>query len=133
VGARVLIVDDEPDVATYLTTVLRAHGHEPVAARSVEDGFARLREARPDLICLDIMMPKESGVSMYLRLKQDPETAAIPVIVISGVEPEGRYDFRSLLASASVPLPERFFEKPVDVEKFVAAVERLAGSRQEGR
>jgi len=129
VGARVLIVDDEPDVATYLATVLRAHGHRPEVAGSVEEGFTRLDEALPDLICLDIMMPKESGISMYARLKRESRTRSIPVLVISGVATAGQFDFRAYLPDESIPPPEQFLEKPVAVEEFVAAVARLAVPR----
>ena len=128
-GARVLIVDDEPDVATYLATVLRARGHTPVVAGSVRAGYELLSEALPDLICLDIMMPRESGISMYIRLKEDSDTEPIPVIVISGVVPEGGFDLRSYVKGKSVPPPECFLEKPVDVEEFIATVERLVSSR----
>jgi two-component system phosphate regulon response regulator PhoB len=129
VGARVLIVDDEPDVAKYLATVLRARGHTPVVAGSVRAGFEQLSEALPDLICLDIMMPRESGVSMYIRLKQDSKTQSIPVIVISGVEPQEQFDLRTYVKGEPVPPPECFLEKPVKVEEFVATVERLVSSR----
>ena len=128
-GARVLIVDDEPDVATYLATVLRAHGHRPEVAGSVAEGFARLDEALPDLICLDIMMPKESGISMYARLKSESRTRSIPVLVISGVAPAGQFDFRAYLPDESIPPPEQFLEKPVAVQEFLAAVARLVVPR----
>jgi len=128
-GARVLIVDDEPDVATYLATVLRAHGHQPEVASSAEEGYDRLREALPDLICLDIMMPKESGISMYAKLKKEERTRSIPVLVISGVEFEGPFDFRAFLPDESIPPPEQFLEKPVVVREFVDAVARLTAAR----
>ena len=124
-SAKILIVDDEPDVALYLATILRAYGHEPETAGSVEEGLRMLKASPPDLICLDIMMPKESGVSMYKQLKQNEETADIPVIVISGVEAEGQFDFRSYLPDETLPPPECFMEKPIKVEEFVATIERL--------
>jgi CheY-like chemotaxis protein len=121
----VLIVDDEADVATYMATVLRAHGHTVTIANSVQSGLAAVNETRPDLICLDIMMPHESGISMYRRLKQDSTTASIPIVVISGVELEGKFDIQSYLPDESVPPPECFLEKPVNVEEFLDTVERL--------
>jgi CheY-like chemotaxis protein len=124
-SCNILIVDDEPDVAAYLAAILRASGHTPAIAHSVDEGLALLKEARPDVICLDIMMPKESGVSMYIQLKQNEETRGIPVIVISGVEMEEQFDFRSYLPDESLPQPECFMEKPIKVEEFVATIERL--------
>lgn len=128
-GARVLIIDDEPDVAAYLATVLRANGHSPVIAGSAEAGFASLKEERPDVICLDIMMPKESGISMYIRLRQDRDTMHIPVIMISGVDLEEQLDSHFRLPDHTVPRPEYFMDKPVDVGEFLAAIERLTASR----
>ncbi len=123
---KVLIVDDEPDVASYLAAILRANGHSPVIAHSVDEGLAKLEESRPDIICLDIMLPKESGVSMYINVRQNEETRDIPVIVISGVELEGQFDFSSFLPNETLPPPECFMEKPIKVDEFVATIERLA-------
>lgn len=125
---KVLIVDDEPDVARYLAMVLRANGFSPVVADSVESGLKIVDELQPDLVCLDIMMPKESGISMYRRLRQGQKTRRIPVIIISGAEQEEKFDFRSYLPEESIPEPDCYMEKPIDVEKYLGAVERLIGS-----
>jgi DNA-binding response OmpR family regulator len=124
-SGKILIVDDEPDVALYLATILRAFGHESETAGSVEEGMRLLQTSRPDLICLDIMMPKESGVSMYKQLKLNTETADIPVMVISGVETEGQFDFSAYLPDDTLPPPDCFMEKPIKIEEFVATIERL--------
>jgi len=124
-SGKILIVDDEPDVAIYLATILRANGYQATIANSVEEGLRLLEESIPDIICLDIMMPKQSGVSMYKQLKQNEETANIPVMVISGVETEGQFDFRSYMPDETLPPPECFMEKPIKIEEFVATIERL--------
>jgi len=124
-SGKILIVDDEPDVAIYLATILRANGYQATIANSVEEGLRLLKESIPDIICLDIMMPKQSGVSMYKQLKQNEETANIPVMVISGVETEGQFDFRSYMPDETLPPPECFMEKPIKIEEFVATIERL--------
>ena len=126
-GARVLIIDDEPDVAAYLSTILRVNGHVPVSANSVEAGFQALAAGKPDVICLDIMMPKESGASMFLRLRQDSETRDIPVIVISGVELKDELDPFALPDRSILP-PECFLEKPIKVDEFLAAIARVTSS-----
>jgi len=122
---RVLIVDDEPDVVTYLSTALHAHGYQTMAAGSAERGLELIDESRPDVICLDIMMPRESGISMYLHLKQDSTTQHIPVVIISGVAAEGQFDFRAYVADRSIPPPERYLEKPVVVNDLIATVQEL--------
>jgi CheY-like chemotaxis protein len=122
---RVLIVDDEPDVVKYLSTALSVNGYDIAVTDNVSEGLKQVVEFAPDLICLDIMMPKESGISMYIRLKEEPTTRSIPVIIISGVAPESQFDFRSYVADETVPPPERFLEKPVSVGVLLDTVEKL--------
>ncbi len=129
-AVKVLIIDDEPDVAAYMAAALRAHGHSPTMAHSAASGLELLSRERPDLICLDIMMPKESGMSLYVRLRKDDGLCSIPVMIVSGVGQDGRLDFRNYVADESVPPPERFLEKPIKVEEFIKTVEALAASTE---
>ncbi len=122
---NILLVDDEPDITTYLSAVLEANGYTPTVALDAETGLDAAAKVHPDLICLDIMMPRESGISMYKRLKQDPALRHIPVIIISGVGQGGTFDFRSYVSDASVPAPERFMEKPIDVAEYIQTIEEL--------
>ncbi len=130
--SRVLIVDDEPDVATYLAMALGANGYTAAVANSVRAGMDEVAECRPDLICLDIMMPKESGLSMFGSLRQDASTRDIPVIVISGAIGEGQFDISEFLEDETVVPPERFLEKPVEVESFLETVGELLANRVAG-
>jgi len=130
---RVLIVDDEPDVVTYLSTALQAHGFQAAVALSVERSLQLVEESRPDVICLDIMMPRESGITMYLHLKQDSKTRHIPVVIISGVATEGQFDFRAYVPDQSVPPPERFLEKPVVVNDLIATVQELIANGKKAK
>ncbi len=127
-SVTVLIVDDEPDVARYLATALRANGYTAVTADSVEHGLEEVHKARPDLICLDIMMPRQSGINMYTQLKNDKTLRSIPVIFISGVGHEDPWDFRTFVPDKSVPPPELFLEKPIDAELFIESIEQLMAS-----
>jgi len=121
----VLIVDDETDVTTYVATALRAHGFEAVVANSVDGGLRLLSEVMPVLVFLDIMMPQESGLSMYLRLRQNPATRRIPVVILSGVAQKGEFDFRSYIADLSVPGPDHYLEKPVPADELIAITTRF--------
>ena len=134
-GVKILIVDDEPDVTRYLAMILRANGYSPTVADSAEDGFKIVSELMPDLVCLDIMMPRESGISMYQKLRESEYTRSIPVLFISGAEQEEQFDFRSYLSDESIPEPDGYLEKPIDVEKYMATVRRLTGgdSSEEGQ
>jgi len=76
------------------------------------------------------MMPKESGIMMYIQLKKDQETVDIPVIIVSGVAQEGGFDFRSYVPDESVAEPECFMEKPIDVDEYVKTIKQLTSSKR---
>ena len=125
---KVMVIDDEPDIQMYLMAALEDEGYETcdlAAGTSVEDV---LDAEKPDLIVLDIMMPRRSGISIYTRLRTTDAYRAIPIMLISGMStakdfmPEG---FRSLVQDDSVPLPDAFIEKPVKIPAFVEAVGAL--------
>ena len=124
----VLVVDDEPDVVTYLTTILKYNGFTPLSADSAHSGLETVKKTKPDLILLDIMMPKESGISMYTQLKEDKRFRDIPVVVISGVAQAKEFNFRDYVSDKSVPSPDEYLEKPIQVEQFLKVVKRLTGN-----
>jgi len=86
---RVLVVEDEPDVAELIRYNLAKEGYEVSVSGSGGDALRLAREARPELILLDIMVPQLNGWEVCRRLKQDPETRAIPVIMVTGRVEEG--------------------------------------------
>ena len=124
-SAKILIVDDEPDVAKYLATILRANGYSPTVANSAKVGYQLVDEMQPQLVCLDIMMPHESGISIYQKLRMNEATKTIPVLFISGAEQEEKFDFRSYLPDESIPEPDGYLEKPIDIEKYLKIVKEL--------
>ena len=67
---KILIIDDEPDVITYLTAVLESNGYNSFAVSDITLATDKVREIHPDLICLDIVMPGETGISFYSKLRK---------------------------------------------------------------
>jgi CheY-like chemotaxis protein len=121
---RILVVDDEPDVVTYLTSVLSDAGYETDSAANGEEAWDRVRKSRPDLITLDITMPEMTGVKTYRRLKEDEGLRTVPVVMVTGVT----HDFKQFISTRSqVPPPEGYLEKPVKPEELLAEVRRLLG------
>lgn len=129
-ATKVLIVDDEPDVATYMSVVLKQHGFTPVMATSAQQALDLVKSECPDLICLDIMMPKRSGFSFYTALREDSDCCDIPVVVVSGVVQQGEFDFRQFVPDESIPPPQHYVEKPIEIEPFVALLKKLARKRE---
>lgn len=121
---KILVVDDESDVVTYLTSVLKDAGYETLEASNGEEALEQVGRSRPDLITLDITMPEMTGVKMYRTLKEDARLKTIPVIVVTGVT----HDFKQFISTRSqVPAPEGYLEKPVKPEELLAEVRRLIG------
>lgn len=81
--ALVLIVDDSPTEVQVLRTALERHGFETAAAGDGSEGLLKARECRPDLILMDIIMPGVNGFQATRELSRDPDTAAIPVIMVT--------------------------------------------------
>lgn len=122
---KILVMDDEPHVVAYLEALLQDHGYDTVSAVDGVEGMEKTRSEHPDLVCLDITMPRESGIRYYRDLKDDPELTNTPVFVITAVtgyggDPESFKHF--LTTRQQVPPPEGFFPKPIDRDAFLAAV-----------
>ncbi len=122
---RIVIVDDEQDILTYLSVVLKGHAYLAYPADSAQAGLKLVSEVNPHLICLDIMMPKESGISLYTKIRKDSRFQHVPVLILSGVVREEEYDFRKLVPDESIPPPEAYLEKPIKVEHFLEVIHNL--------
>lgn len=125
---KILIIDDEPSVVTYLETLLGDNGYLTVTAENGRVGFERVKTEKPDLVCLDITMPEESGIRFYRNLKEDPELSSTPVIVVTAVTGYGGDPdpFEKFLGTRKqIPPPEAFFSKPIERQEFVDAVARV--------
>jgi len=120
----VAIVDDEADITTYLRVALEDAGYCVVATTDPARALNLLRRTRPDLICLDLLMPEQTGVSLYAELVKHEELAKVPIVILSGLT--NREGLSELLGHADeVPEPAGFVEKPVDIEQFLRLVHRL--------
>lgn len=81
--ARILVVDDSPTEHFSIGSMLGRHGHEVIAAGSGEEGMRLARQERPDLILMDIVMPGINGFQATRQLTRDPQTAAIPIVILT--------------------------------------------------
>lgn len=86
--AQVLIVDDSPTEIHILTTILQKLGHSVQTANNGEEGVARAKELKPDLILMDVVMPGMNGFQATRQITKDPETAHIPVIIVTTKDQE---------------------------------------------
>ena len=119
-SAKILIVDDEPDARRLLSIVLRLNHFEPLEAPGGQAALAQAAASRPDLILLDVMMPDLDGYETCRRLKADPATAAVPVVMISAKSQPSEIA-AGLSAGAAAYLP-----KPINMEALLTLLERYA-------
>jgi class 3 adenylate cyclase len=117
--ARVLVADDNPANVDILETRLAAHGYEVLTAADGDEALGLAREAQPDLILLDVMMPKLDGFEVCRRLKADADLPFMPVILVTA-RAESRDVVTGLEAGA-----DEYLTKPVDQAALVARVKSM--------
>ena len=125
----ILVIDDELDSLRYLAAVLEDNGHEVVPSQDPDEGLALAIREQPDLVLIDIMMPGTSGLGVYRAMRSEDAVRDVPVILVSGVNTEREYDFRKLMADDTVPEPQGFAEKPIDIPQFLAKVEAAIAAK----
>jgi CheY-like chemotaxis protein len=125
---KILIVDDEPGVVSYLEMLLQDNGYETITAANGDQARQQVEQGRPDLITLDISMPESSGVRFFKELRDDAAGRTIPVIIVTAVtgyggDPYGYLKF--MQKQDSIPKPDAFFPKPIEKDAFLAKVREL--------
>ena len=126
-SGRVLVVEDERDVAELIRYNLTREGYDVVVAGTGSDAIKQAREVQPDLVLLDIMVPQVNGWEVCRRLKQDAETRAIPVIMVTGRVEEGDKVLGFEMGA------DDYVTKPFSPRELVARVRAVArrGRREE--
>jgi two-component system cell cycle response regulator len=117
--ARILVVDDEPAVREYETTLLSELGHEVLAAADGAEALELARTTQPHLVLLDIMMPELSGIEVCRQLRADPRTRDIRVIVVSAVDAKRALE-ESIIAGA-----DDFLAKPIHALELMVRVRSI--------
>jgi len=119
---KILIVDDELDVATYLEALFQDNGYDTMVAYDGAKAFDLARAEKPDLITLDITMPVQSGIRTYRNYKRDAALQKIPVLILTAIDESMSGFFEKL---KGLPDPEGFLSKPVDSEELLRKVAEL--------
>jgi len=120
----VLIVDDDPDLVETVSMILESKGYEVGKAYDGIEGEEAVKKRRPDVLVLDVMMPRKNGYQLCKELKANQATKGIPVVLLTAVGeavPTTTYSHAEGMAVEA----EDFIPKPVDAATLVEAVERL--------
>jgi class 3 adenylate cyclase len=116
---RILVVDDIPQNVKLLTDLLTIKGYEVVTASNGEEGLARIKSEKPDLVLLDVMMPGISGYDVCRRIREDPETTLLPVVLCTSLDPQ-QERINGIAAGA-----DDFLGKPINQPELFARVASL--------
>ena len=146
---KVLVVDDDVNTVKFLPVALEENGYEALGAYDGNEGLEKIESDNPDLIILDVMMPKKTGFALFKRLRKDDKYKDLPVIMLTGVaetledldaESEDTFarpydSLREKLRKIIISMkeddlikPDMFIDKPIDPELVVAKVRELIGS-----
>jgi CheY-like chemotaxis protein len=123
-GKTVLVVDDEPSVRLYLQTVLEDSGFQVQTAANGHQALDRMTEKKPDVISLDLVMPKMSGLNFFKYIQKNKERAGIPVVVVTAHARDelGSEDFQKIEKHRSEECRIFTLEKPVDAPTYVNTI-----------
>lgn len=123
----VLVVEDNERNRKLVRDVLHFKSYRVAEAQTGEDSVRLARELRPDLILMDIQLPRMSGITAFEQIRGDPATAAIPVLAVTA---SAMVEDRQRIMAAGF---DGYLTKPLDVKKFLAAVEQILASRPDQR
>lgn len=113
--AKILIIDDEELTLEMLSTFLEMSGHEPLSAIDSQQGWSILSYEEPEAILLDIQLPDTNGLIMCRELRENPETASLPIIIISAHAPP-------MTDEAIAAGADGYLEKPIKLPVLQAAI-----------
>jgi len=125
--ARILVVDDDPDIIKATTRVLEARGYQVIAALNGQECLEKMREKRPDLIILDLLMPKLDGFGVCRELRENVEYADyadIPILIATAVREDASRRRYELETEIDLQVDD-YVEKPIRPLDLLHRVEKL--------
>jgi twitching motility two-component system response regulator PilH len=142
-----LIVDDSEESVVFLSEILEEHGYPYRVARNGKEAIEAMRERRPDLVFLDVMMPQKGGIAVYNEMQRDPELKDVPILIITGASEATGVDMRTgeerpkesyeddftrrygenVRGQLQSLAPQDFIEKPIDPRVIGEKLKELLG------
>lgn len=129
--AKILVIDDDPDLVEALKIILETGSYRVISAFDGEEGLRRAKEENPDLIILDLLLPKEDGDVLCRELKADPRYANVPILVLTAVAEKMSSKLFPKHRIRSLPADD-YVDKPVQPQDLLGRVERLLVRSKEG-
>ncbi len=121
--ARILVVDDDPDVIDYLSSFLEDEGYAVGVAENASSALTMIEKFRPDAVLIDVLMPGRSGLDLLVTIRQHPGWTDIPLVVVTGSDQILEDDCQSYLGSHhGVRGPDGVLGKPIDLEALLSVL-----------
>jgi CheY-like chemotaxis protein len=124
-GRNAVIIDDEPDVTTYLAALLADRGWGVRTANSAREGLNLVDVEKPHVVLLDLMMPEEGGLHVLVAIRKNPALKDLPVVFVSGIQDKLNADYHTFLERFKHYHPDAFLDKPVTPDELFATLDRL--------
>ncbi len=124
---KILIVDDDVDIVEALKIVLESNNYEVVTASDGVEGLEKVKLEKPDVIILDLMMPKEDGDEVCRTLKNDPEYLHIPILILTAISEKMHMKYK--LDDVWLPA-EYYIEKPIKPAELLKRLERILKNKK---
>ncbi|MFQ6058880.1 MAG: two-component system response regulator [Anaerolineae bacterium] len=122
--AKILVVDDDPDILEAVTTVLESQLYEVDTARDGVECLEKIRESIPDLLILDLLMPRKDGFEVVKELRGNPKYTDVPILILTSVREDAsrrRYELETGLAMDV----QDYVEKPIPPLDLLHRVQKL--------
>ena len=123
---KILIVDDDPDMRIFFSTLLKSGGFKPIVARTGSEGIEKAKKERPVFIIMDVPMPDNGCMQMYRYLKQDNQLKKIPVIMVSSIDKQTFTHYqktKGIRLGQDIISPEAFLEKPPEAAEVLDLIQ----------
>ncbi|MCX5636518.1 MAG: response regulator [Planctomycetota bacterium] len=129
-NAKILIVDDDPDLTQALKTTLESKQYAVDTAADRLEGMKKIKNNKPDLVILDVVMSTwQDGFEMSRELKANPQFKDMPILMLTAVKSKTGIDFKSSAGDPDWLPVDVFLDKPVEPEVLLAEVEELLAKR----
>ena len=129
--AKILIIDDDSDLVEALKMILEMESYEVISAFDGENGLEKVKAEHPDLVILDLLLPKEDGVVLCRELKGNPRYTDIPILVLTALAEEVNTKLFPKHEMNSLPADD-YVGKPVQPQDLLVRVNKLLAQSKEG-
>lgn len=129
-NAKILVVDDDPDLTKVLQTILESEHYTVITAANRTEGMEKIRINKPDLVILDVMMSTcQDGFEMSRELKGNPECKDIPILMLTAVKDKFGIDFKSSAGDPAWLPVDEFLDKPAEPHVLLTKVKKLLSKK----